>query len=89
MSRVEEARRRGRANCARCGVLMFFVRTETWGQLPLNWDPDPKGNVVLFELDGRTYSRTLGREAARPENTVIWMPHVATCSRRDAPKGAQ
>lgn len=86
MSRVLGERQLHAATCGRCSRPIWFVRTETGKSMPLDWDPDPKGNAMLYELDERLYSRTLGKGAERPADTVVWMPHAATCGR--APAGA-
>ena len=64
--------------CKDCGETVLFVRTEYGSTMPINWDPDPAGNVVLMEVDRRTYARVLGKGAERPA-CVLWMPHHATC----------
>lgn len=79
---------RGRCSARSCSAVIFFAPTEaSHGErtIPLDWMPDPKGNVVLVEgLWGDARARVLGKGAPRPADTVTFMPHHASCSARAA-----
>jgi hypothetical protein len=48
--------------------------------IPLDWAPNPAGNVVLVDqLWGDLRARLLGRGAPRPPDVAMFMPHHATC----------
>lgn len=86
---IGELRSQHKGMCAfaHCSAPIFFVPTEaSKGQetIPLDWDPNPTGNVLLVDnLLGETHARLLGPKAERPENTVLWISHFATCPGRE------
>lgn len=73
--------------CRDCGAFIWLARSEHGKTMAMDWEPNARGNCVLFELDDRVYVRVLGMKAPRPEGTVVWMPHAATCTRRRARTG--
>jgi hypothetical protein len=63
--------------CRSCTAPILWVRTVNGKYMPLNAEPDPKGNIVLDRHDVAT---VLGKNAVVPVGTPIYMPHHATCS---------
>jgi len=61
--------------CKGCGASMFYVKTERGKYMPLNAEPDPKGNIVVFDGTARVFRPGLLFDTAEPRYTS----HYATC----------
>lgn len=64
------------ATCSTCGAPILWVQTIHGRAMPLNPDPDPKGNVT-FTPQGLATVTAQPRE----EGEERYMPHHATCPR--------
>lgn len=68
--------------CGSCRAEIWWGVTRNGRPIPLDTVPTDTGNVVI---EGRTSAgvtvRVLGRNAERPANEPVYMPHFATCSR--------
>jgi len=68
------------SGCRSCPARVRWVLTETGARMPLNWDPDPAGNVVRVTTDDGPRARVLGpAELAKLPAGRRFMPHWATC----------
>lgn len=68
----------GEAKCRWCKKPIKWADTETRRKMPLDRDPNPAGNVQL--VNGvATILAGLLLDEARESNTVLHMPHFATC----------
>lgn len=80
-----------RKACRACQAEIVFAQTNRVSQgkpvvMPVDAEPDPKGNIML-ELRGDTYyAGTLGRNqaaGARDNGVSLHLPHFATCTQSD------
>ncbi|HUB09076.1 MAG TPA: hypothetical protein VMB50_18850 [Myxococcales bacterium] len=86
----------GPATCKSCRQLIFWVRTSGGKNMPINFQPDPKGNVTLARQADGSYLATVHGEynaATLPAGTTRYTSHFANCAnarrwRRRAGNGA-
>lgn len=66
--------------CARdgCGRPITYVLTETGLRLAIDPDPDPAGNVIRTEHDGRIRAQLLPGDQM-PAQQTAWRQHRFTC----------
>ncbi len=65
-------------NGPRCGREIRWAMTEQGRRIPLDYEPDPNGNVIIVNVGGKHRARILsGREL--PAQQQAWMPHHKTC----------
>jgi hypothetical protein len=62
--------------CRDCGARIRFLVTPGGRSMPINLDPDPRGNVVIENGVARVLT---AEETARATGSR-WMPHKATCA---------
>lgn len=56
------------------------------GKMPLNPRPDPDGNVAAYQdVTGSLVGRVVGKGGDHLGYERIYMPHAATCEKRDPP----
>lgn len=75
--------------CKTCGEPIRWARTEKGKAMPLNYDPDPAGNVFLgpapYDETGRVLARVRADlvviALATDDAGSVFMPHIATCTR--------
>ena len=79
--------------CRYCPATIGFVLTTASGTpMPLDWFPNPSGNVRIVYVDGSTTARALVVEQAdffAPTVDTRWMPHHATCPNAEQAKRAR
>lgn len=74
------------ATCTRCGADIIWTITAAGARMPVNPEPDPKGNTaVRTDVTGTHRSRPLhgtpNRDRAQIEGGEwLAMPHAATCT---------
>lgn len=66
---------RSTCNKAGCGAQIRLLRTENGKMMPLDVEPNDKGNVVV--LNGLAH--VLKKDEEPPANAARMMPHFATC----------
>jgi hypothetical protein len=70
--------------CKRCKQPILWALTANGRPMPLDAEPDPKGNVKLSEQRGTTpRAAVLGgtaRDEAAERGEQLYMPHHATCA---------
>ena len=68
--------------CPDCGAEIIWARTEAMKRQMLNPEPDDKGNVHAYEVNGSWLARSVkpGTPAVYPDR--LYMPHQATCAGR-------
>ena len=59
---------------------MRWIRTTSGARMPLDRDPDPRGNVVIERGVARVMRA--GEGAQLSLDTLVWLPHFATCPGR-------
>lgn len=70
----------GQARCSMCSAPMRWVLTEGNRRMPLDAEPNPAGNVLLIERDGKVRARVLGGpDLPVRDDLTAWMPHFNTC----------
>ena len=79
--------------CRYCPAQIGFVLTGASGTpMPLDWWPNPLGNVRIVYVDGSATPRALVVEQAdlfAPDVDTRWMPHHATCTDPEQAKRAR
>lgn len=70
----------GRNECSACGAPIRWERTEKGKAMPLNQEPDPKGNVILKPYADGMRAHILHKDEADLPGTRF-MPHHATCEK--------
>ena len=68
------------SECKGCGARVFYVKTERGKYVPLNAQPDPKGNIVILDGLACVFRPFLLFETTEPRYTS----HFSTC-----PKAAE
>lgn len=71
-----------RSTCRGCNAAILFVRTVNGKALPVDFEPDPAGNVAVYrDANGIFVGRTLSKDDPTPSTFErSMMPHMATCS---------
>lgn len=72
--------------CRSCGARVRWVRTYRGRRIPLDFEPNPRGNVVLVGGGDTPPIATVFRECQRenvPDDVPVFMPHHATCPDAD------
>jgi hypothetical protein len=74
-----------RVPCDSCEADIFFALTDRGKRMPLDPDPHPAGNVLVWEASvgphGSLRCRTLGRAEvdAQSDDVELYRTHFATC----------
>lgn len=74
--------------CRECGKpVLFAIVSNRQGKppsrMPLDPRPDPAGNVACYrDGTGAMVGRVLGKGEEKTGYERMWMPHFATCARR-------
>lgn len=65
--------------CRSCKARIFFAKTANGSQTPLDFEPNPAGNIVI---DEEGIARVIPKADLfnQQETRQIYMPHFATCS---------
>jgi hypothetical protein len=71
-------------DCKSCGAPIVWAKPSPLKWLPVDPEPDPKGNVVLNEVHGEVIAKVLGRRdrdrlLKQNPGTVLHLSHWATC----------
>ncbi len=76
------------AECRSCHAAIFWASTAASGKpMPLNFDPDPDGNVTIIASKHGPVATVLGpleQLLAHGDRTELYMPHHATCPHTEA-----
>ena len=68
--------------CQACSKPLIGALTRKGKVAPVNYDPEPEGNVLLFRKDGEVQCRTFAGEtleALREEGVPMRLNHFADC----------
>ncbi|HAM56177.1 MAG TPA: hypothetical protein DCQ64_12545 [Candidatus Rokubacteria bacterium] len=68
--------------CKGCGAPILWATTRNGKPIPLDRDPDPKGNIVLAGPLARLFT-------ADDAGATRYMPHHATCPKAKQFKGSR
>jgi hypothetical protein len=63
--------------CRTCGAEIRWMRTPAGKAIPLDFEPDPDGNVVIRHRPAGAVAVVLGK--GHPVQETRYMPHHATC----------
>lgn len=72
----------GRSSCSECGAPLRWEKTENGRPIPLDAEPNPKGNVVLREKTP-TDTRACVLRKGEETNETRYTAHFATCPYAD------
>lgn len=67
------------AACAGCGKPILWAVTDNAKRMPLDPEPDPDGNVAVWQDTGRR-CRVLLKGEQPTAYERLYMPHWATCT---------
>lgn len=71
------------ATCRTCGADIIWAETMAGKRAPIDAEPNPEGNVVLFDDGGPTRCMSLGGpildKARADDETTLYTNHFATC----------
>lgn len=77
------------SRCRSCNAPMIWARTPFGKDQPFDAEPNPKGNVVLYERKTETDGHVVTEMCARVVEPLFdgdaprYMPHHATCPNAD------
>lgn len=67
-----------RGTCTACGARLRWAKTIIGKPIPLDYAPNPAGNVTL-DADGRAHVH--GSKSLPPPGATMYMPHHASCTK--------
>ena len=71
--------------CRGCSAAIRWEVTEAGKRIPIDWTPNPAGNIVILFERGTGYVAKVFKDAAAAEAAYPgeerWYPHHATCPR--------
>jgi hypothetical protein len=65
--------------CRSCGAPIYWGRTEAGKAMPVDVEPTPDGNVILFDRRGSVVALVLRRGEKAPPGAKLRKAHHATC----------
>jgi hypothetical protein len=63
------------SRCTSCTASIFWTRTESGARMPVDYEPDPAGRVII--VNGR--ARFLRKDETPPATFARFTSHFATC----------
>lgn len=68
--------------CRDCGNPIRFVQLDTGTALPVDPQPNPRGNVCAQRIGGQLHGHVISHHHPAIPGAERWMPHHATCPER-------
>lgn len=65
--------------CRGCGAEMKMMPTASGKKIPLNPEPDPDGNLVIFAGKAHYASAEQQRAAREGKNVTLYSTHFSNC----------
>lgn len=71
------------SRCKKCPAQIEWVLTEAGKPMPINAEPDPKGNLVVVGVEHDGTRQVKVADLFTPADAVRYMPHWATCPKAE------
>lgn len=65
--------------CRSCGAQIYWAKTEAGKSMPVDAEPVPDGNVILFDRRGSVLALVLHRGEVPPPGAKLRQAHFRTC----------
>jgi hypothetical protein len=74
-----EQRREKAARCRSCGAVIEWAETPKGKRIPVNYDPDPAGNLWLQDVGPRVIAQPVKKGEEPHASVPRYTSHFATC----------